>query len=148
MEYPLSPYRALVGGSTQGIGRAVAEALAERGATVTLLARNQARLRETAAALPTPEGQKHDFLVADFNQPDHLNEVVTTYLREHPAGFQILINNTGGPAGGPPPGGTGRGLSGGVQPAPYLQPLAGAGPGAGDAEGGLWPHHQHYQHLR
>lgn len=101
MEYPLSPYRALVGGSTQGIGRAVAEALAERGATVTLLARNEASLREVAAALPTPEGQQHNFLVADFNEPDHLSEVVHTYLKEHPSGFQILVNNTGGPAGGP-----------------------------------------------
>ena len=41
----LLPYCALVGGSTQGIGRAVAEALAEAGATVTLIARREAALR-------------------------------------------------------------------------------------------------------
>lgn len=97
----LSPYRALVGGSTQGIGRAVAEALAEAGATVTLLARNEATLREVAAALPTPGGQTHDFLVADFTQPAHLAEVIASYLAAHPAGFQILVNNTGGPPAGP-----------------------------------------------
>jgi 3-oxoacyl-[acyl-carrier protein] reductase len=97
----LSPYHALVGGSTQGIGRAVAEALASQGATVTLLARNEARLREAAAALPTPAGQSHDFLVADFTDPAHLAAVVAGYLAAHPAGFQLLVNNTGGPAAGP-----------------------------------------------
>ena len=99
----LAPYHALVGGSSQGIGRAVAEALAEAGATVTLLARNEASLRAAAAALPTPSGQTHDFLVADFSQPAHLANVVADYLAAHPAGFQILVNNTGGPPAGPGP---------------------------------------------
>jgi 3-oxoacyl-[acyl-carrier protein] reductase len=97
----LAPYHALVGGSTQGIGRAVAEALAAEGATVTLISRNEAALREVAASLPTPGGQTHDFLVADFSQPTQVAAVVAGYLASHPAGFQILINNTGGPAGGP-----------------------------------------------
>ena len=97
----LTPYHALVGGSTQGIGRAVAEALAAEGARVTLIARNEGRLREVAAALPTPAGQTHDFLVADFAEPAQVARVVARYLAAHPAGFQILLNNTGGPAGGP-----------------------------------------------
>ena len=97
----LLPYRALVGGSTQGIGRAVAQALAERGCAITLLARHETALREVAAALPAPGGQRHDFLVADFNDPDHLAQVVADYLAQHPSGFQVLVNNTGGPPGGP-----------------------------------------------
>ena len=101
MNASLLPYRALVGGSTQGIGRAVAQALAERGCGVTLLARDAERLAEIAAELPTTNGQTHDFLVADFSDPDHLAKVVAEYLAGHPAGFQILVNNTGGPAGGP-----------------------------------------------
>ena len=101
MNLLLENRRALVGGSTQGIGRAVAQALAESGCAVTLLARNEARLRETAAALPTPAGQTHDYLVADFDAPDHLASVVHAYLAQHPGGFQILVNNTGGPPGGP-----------------------------------------------
>ena len=93
--------RALVGGSTQGIGRAVAEELAQRGATVTLLARNETKLREVAAALPTPAGQAHDYVVADFSEPAVLSQRVNDYLSTHPDGFHILVNNTGGPAGGP-----------------------------------------------
>ena len=97
----LLPYRALVGGSTQGIGRAVAQLLAARGCALTLLARNEDRLRETVGALPAPTGHRHDYLVADFDDPNHLAEVVQGYLARHPAGFHILVNNTGGPAGGP-----------------------------------------------
>ncbi|MFC6222108.1 SDR family oxidoreductase [Hymenobacter artigasi] len=101
MNFPLSSRRALVGGSTQGIGRAIAETLASQGATVTLLARDAARLREVAAALPTPAGQAHNFLVADFTNPEALAATVHAYLKEAGAGFDILVNNTGGPAGGP-----------------------------------------------
>ncbi|HEX8504246.1 MAG TPA: SDR family oxidoreductase [Hymenobacter sp.] len=97
----LHPYRALVGGSTQGIGRAVAHLLAERGCAVTLLARNEERLREVAAALPTPGHARHNYLVADFDDPSRLETVVQGYLAEHPEGFHILVNNTGGPPGGP-----------------------------------------------
>ena len=101
MSLPFISRRALVGGSTQGIGRAVAEALAAQGATVTLLARDAARLREVAAALPTPAGQTHDYLVADFADPEALAATVRDYLRATGRTFHILINNTGGPAGGP-----------------------------------------------
>ena len=101
MSLPLTSRRALVGGSTQGIGRAVAQLLAEQGCAITLLARNEARLQETAAALPTPGAAHHNYLVADFDDPSQLEAVVEGYLAEHPEGFHILVNNTGGPAGGP-----------------------------------------------
>lgn len=101
MKYDFSSQRALVGGSTQGIGRAVAEELAKNGATVTLLARNEANLREVAAALPTPIGQIHDFVVADFSEPATLAQRLSAYLATQTIGFDILVNNTGGPAGGP-----------------------------------------------
>lgn len=101
MNLDLTSQYALVGGSTQGIGRAVAEELARLGATVTLLARDETRLRETAAALPTPQGQQHNYLVADYAEPATLAERLHEYLAAHPEGFHILVNNTGGPAGGP-----------------------------------------------
>ncbi|UOG74688.1 SDR family oxidoreductase [Hymenobacter tibetensis] len=101
MNLDFSSQRALVGGSTQGIGRAIAEELATGGATVTLLARNEDHLREVLATLPTPNNQVHDYVVADFTEPDTLTQQVQQYLTAHPEGFHILVNNTGGPAGGP-----------------------------------------------
>ena len=93
----LDGLRALVCGSTQGIGRATAVAFAEAGAAVTLLARDPARLAETLSALP---GTGHASLGADFGTPD----AVLAAVREHldtTGPIQILVNNTGGPPGGP-----------------------------------------------
>ena len=95
----LSGRHALVCGSTQGIGRASAEALAREGAQVVLLARNAAHLAAVRDALPRVGNVSHEFLVADFADPGLVREVVQAYLTNHPA-FHILINNTGGP----PPG--------------------------------------------
>ena len=101
LQLPLSSFCALVGGSSQGIGRAVAEALAAAGASVTLVARHEAALREVAAALPTPAGQLHRYLVADYAHPTALAATVAADLAAHPGGYHILVNNTGGPPAGP-----------------------------------------------
>jgi 3-oxoacyl-[acyl-carrier protein] reductase len=98
MNLSLQNKNALVGGSTQGIGKAIAIELALLGATVTLLARNETSLKQTLLELPTPNQQQHNYLVADFAAPDQLNEVVKAYCANHI--FHILINNSGGPASG------------------------------------------------
>jgi 3-oxoacyl-[acyl-carrier protein] reductase len=96
---PLTGRRALVCGSTQGIGRASAEAIAAAGAEVVLLARDPEKLRTVRNELPAGEGLQHDVLVGDFTKPDSVRAVVTRYLETH-KGFEILVNNTGGPPGG------------------------------------------------
>ncbi|MBD0832391.1 SDR family oxidoreductase [Aestuariibaculum sediminum] len=88
---------ALVCGSTAGIGKATALALAEEGATVTLVARNREKLKQVISELP--QDNKHDFIVADFSNPRDLQEQVIKYIENH-HGFHILINNTGGPRSG------------------------------------------------
>ena len=90
---------ALISGSTQGIGLATAQALAELGATCTLLARNEDSLKQAVTTLSTSEGQQHSYLVADFSKPDEVRNAATTFFRDNTV--HILINNTGGPAGGP-----------------------------------------------
>ncbi len=99
MNLDLKGKKALVCGSTQGIGKASAIELAALGASVTLLARNEVKLKETLAGLPSGAGQKHDYLIADFSSPDELKTVVENHARG--SAIHILINNTGGPPGGP-----------------------------------------------
>lgn len=91
---------ALVGGSTQGIGRAAAVELALLGANVVLMARNEETLKTTLASLDTSKGQVHHYLVADSGQPGAVPTAVAGHLAQFPD-LHILINNTGGPAGGP-----------------------------------------------
>jgi 3-oxoacyl-[acyl-carrier protein] reductase len=91
--------RALVCGSTQGIGKATALELALLGAHVTLMARNKDKLETVLGELATNDGQDHDYLVADFNFPDRLQETLTAYSTR--GAITILVNNTGGPKPGP-----------------------------------------------
>ncbi len=58
--------KALVGGASQGLGYAIARQLANSGATVTVMARNEEKLRSIVSELPATEGQQHKYLVVDF----------------------------------------------------------------------------------
>ncbi len=96
----LKDRRAIVCGSTQGIGRACAAELARLGATVTLVARNEDRLRAACAELDTAAGQSHDWVCADFSEPASLADSVARHI-EKTGPIHILVNNTGGPPSGP-----------------------------------------------
>lgn len=91
---------AIVCGSTQGIGKACAEALARCGATVVLLARNPAALERVCGTLDRGASQSHGYLCADFRDPDRVRAIVAERVRSH-GPVDILVNNTGGPHGGP-----------------------------------------------
>lgn len=95
----LTGKKAMVCGSTQGIGKAAAMQLAAQGASVTLVARNEDALKQTLQELSAKAGQKHDYIVANFDKPEELKKNVEKYLSGGEA-FHILLNNTGGPAGG------------------------------------------------
>ena len=100
MKIDLTGKRALVSGSTAGIGKAVAIQLAEAGATVTLLARNEDKLKTVCGELDSTAGQTHGYLVADFSKPEALKIVVDNHMKSANP-YHILLNNTGGPPGGP-----------------------------------------------
>ena len=99
MNLNLKKKNALVCGSTQGIGKASAIALAELGANVTLIARNEEKLKLVLAELPNTY-QNHNYIVADFQDPISLGEKVLKGLKTIGT-FHILVNNTGGPDAGP-----------------------------------------------
>jgi short-subunit dehydrogenase len=88
----LSGRKALLTGATGGLGRAIALALAQRGAQVALSARKPEALEELAAELP---GSGHSVLPADLAEPDAAER-----LAAEAAGTEILIANAGLPAAG------------------------------------------------
>lgn len=99
MNIDLTGKRAYVGGASKGIGRASAEALAELGASVTVAARREDALKDVAHCLDTSKGQKHGWVAVDNDKSDELVEKVRSELDGNP--FHILVNNSGGPPGGP-----------------------------------------------
>jgi 3-oxoacyl-[acyl-carrier protein] reductase len=97
MNIDLKGKRAFVCGSTKGIGRAVAQELASLGAGIILIARNESDLKQTLSELLPG---KHDYIVADFEKPDELRLKADAFIRSSGT-VHILVNNTGGPPGGP-----------------------------------------------
>ncbi|HEX2846040.1 MAG TPA: SDR family oxidoreductase [Chitinophagaceae bacterium] len=97
MNISLSGKTAVICGSTQGIGLAIAKEFALAGAQCILLARNEASLKEAVASLAS-SGAKHQYYVADFADNKAVKETIDKILQSFTV--QILVNNTGGPAPG------------------------------------------------
>jgi len=99
MNLSLEGRYAIICGSTQGIGFAIAEELALLGANCTLIARNEVALKTAIQTLDIALRQQHNFLIADFSKTEEVKKVIQDHVSNHPV--HILINNTGGPAAGP-----------------------------------------------
>ena len=97
MNLDLKNKNAIVCGSTQGIGEASAVELAKLGANITLIARNESKLSAVLNILDKSKGQTHSFICIDFSDSQSLIEKISNLADD----YHILINNTGGPAGGP-----------------------------------------------
>ena len=98
MNLDLSGKTALVCGSTQGLGYASAVELALLGCNIILMARNEEKLKTVMASLPKSNQQRHAYLVADFNDTAAVKTVINNFILHNT--IHILVNNTGGPAGG------------------------------------------------
>ena len=98
MNISLNNKTAVICGSTQGIGKGIADELALSGANCILLARNESKLKEAVATLDTKQGQQHSYEVADFSDVATVEKAITAIVNRSPV--HILINNTGGPAAG------------------------------------------------
>ncbi|MBA4746718.1 MAG: SDR family oxidoreductase [Muricauda sp.] len=98
MNISLKGKNALVGGSSKGIGEAIARQLAESGASVTLMARSEERMQAIVEEMDTSQGQKHQYLVVDFSDFETYKSTISTFF-EHNT-IDILVNNTQGPEGG------------------------------------------------
>lgn len=94
----LSGRTAVVCGSTQGIGKAIAVQMAKSGARIILVARNEVKLQDTLNELNQINSAAHQTVTADFNDSESV-EKAASYIAEK-FDIDILINNTGGPPGG------------------------------------------------
>jgi NAD(P)-dependent dehydrogenase (short-subunit alcohol dehydrogenase family) len=91
----LSGRHALVTGGSRGIGRAVAAALAQAGATVTVLGRDQAALAQAVA-----KGVASGFVVADVTDAAAVGAAIACAAAQH-GPVDILVANAGGAESAP-----------------------------------------------
>ena len=96
MKIDLTGKKALVGGSSKGIGLGIATELANSGASVCLMARNESRLKEIVSQFP--DSNNHSYLVVDFSKFEDFKIKIEEYVKNNQV--DILINNTQGPPAG------------------------------------------------
>ena len=83
MNISLKNKKALIGGSSAGIGKAIAQQLAKSGASVTLMARSEAKLKDIVSDLPTDQGQKHQYLIIDFSDFEGYKKIISRYFKSN-----------------------------------------------------------------
>src|SRR6201988_3713128 len=93
MELGLKGKPALVTGSSRGMGRGIALALAAEGCDVMLVGRDRAALDDTAAAIGKC-GSRAAIAVTDLREKDAPVKLIQQVKREF-GGLDILINNAG-----------------------------------------------------
>ena len=96
MKIDLAGKKALIGGSSKGIGLGIASQLAESGASVCLMARNKSKLEKIINQLPNSEN--HSYLIVDFSNFEEYKIKIEAYLENNQV--DILVNNTQGPSAG------------------------------------------------
>ena len=94
MDLDLSGKRALVTGSTSGIGRGIATALAGEGVTVVVHGRDRDRAVETAVIIRDAGGTAH--LAFGDLATDEGAAAVADCVAQATGGIDILVNNIGG----------------------------------------------------
>ena len=82
--------RALITGASEGIGREFARQLHERGYTLTLVARSEARLQTLITELHS--NSEHKILCCDLSSAEGMNQVCQELEDTH---YSLLVNNAG-----------------------------------------------------
>ena len=98
MKINLKDKKALIGGSSKGLGYAVAKQLATCGAEVTLVSRNESLLKKNIIELNKLTGIEHNYLLVDYNQPEKYKQIIEGFFQKNI--IDILVNNTQGPPAG------------------------------------------------
>jgi len=93
-EYDLSGRVAFVTGAARGIGKGIAQALAEAGADVVINSLTDRHVTGLAADIAKATGQRVMPLVADVTKSDEVERAVSQILREFGA-LHVMVNNLG-----------------------------------------------------
>lgn len=94
MDLELQGKRALITGSSSGIGEAIAKMLAREGATVIVHGRSETRTQHVCDAI-IAEGGKSYAVTTDLTD-DGAAEVLAKFVEKEIGGVDVLVNNTGG----------------------------------------------------
>ena len=87
---------ALVTGASSGIGRAIAQGLAERGYHVAMVARHRGRGEAARAQVAAASGNPHvDLLLADLASQGEVRALADAFRARHRR-LDVLVNNAGG----------------------------------------------------
>jgi 3-oxoacyl-[acyl-carrier protein] reductase len=97
MSTSMRDHVAIVTGATRGIGRAIAEALAEQGARVAVTARDAASARAAAHEIAERTGAHTLAIGADVTRPHDIERTVEEVLRWSSGRIDVLVNNAGYP---------------------------------------------------
>src|SRR5437879_5722565 len=93
-KFRLDGKRAVITGGSRGLGRAMAQSLAEAGADLVLAGRDADSLARAQTELGST-GRKIDTIVADLTTGEESEKFCDVVLAEH-GPIDILINNVGG----------------------------------------------------
>ncbi len=96
MDLALQDRVAVIGGSSEGIGFAIAELFASEGAAVTLVARRQEPLEAAAISLRTRTGARVLTVSADIRRADDCARIIESAKAEF-GRIDVLVNNDGAP---------------------------------------------------
>ena len=99
MEFGLEGKVAIVGGASQGLGRACAEGLAREGVRVVACSRSQANLRRTADEIMELTGGEIFPIAADLSTVEGVQSLIAGTVDRF-GGIDIAVNNSGGPPAG------------------------------------------------
>src|SRR5215470_16845243 len=91
----LSGHTALVTGAGTGLGRVIAQQLAEAGADLLLAARNVERLEEAATAIRSSTGRRVEVGRVNIRDRETV-EVLAALARDRCGAIDILVNSAGG----------------------------------------------------
>src|SRR5438309_10915094 len=93
-KFRLDGKRALITGASRGLGRAIAQALAEAGADLVLVGRDPETLRQARQEL-APLGRRVETVAADLATPAGAEQVCAAVLADF-GPIDVLVNNVGG----------------------------------------------------